>query len=133
MAVLSFLTYHLTKIVPYWGLAIMGTLLSFVAPLVYVTNKELIDHHLKNAGDVIDAQTAQVRSVAQKQAESVTAIGKQYAGDYTGKVQEMLRGGRKTSNPSLPTAPTDEPRKGPEIPEVPTEDPSLPKEAPLAS
>jgi hypothetical protein len=132
VAFLSFLTYHLTKIVPYWGLAIMGTLLAFIAPLVYVTNQELIDHHLKNAGEVIDAQTAQVRSVAQKQAESVTAIGKQYAGDYTGKVQEMLRGGRKTSNPTFPTAPTEEP-KNPEIPEVPLEDPSLPAEPPLVS
>ena len=119
-------------------------------PLIYVTNKELIDQHLKNASDVVEAQTAQVRSVAQKQAEQVTTLGKQYAGDYTGKVQEMLRGkgGSPTSNkaepvvsepaekvPAFPVAPTEEPKKAVDVdaPEVPQE-PVLPnKEEPLIS
>ena len=136
--------------VPYWGLAVIGTVLAFALPLIYVTNKELIDQHLKNASDVVEAQTAQVRTVAQKQAEQVTTLGKQYAGDYTGKVQEMLRGkgGSPTATkadtvipepvekaPAFPVAPTEEPKKAVDIdaPEVPQE-PVLPnKEEPLIS
>merc|ERR1712000_122612 len=138
-AVFAFIGYHLTKLVPYWGLAVIGTVLAFVLPLIYVTNKELIDQHLKNASDVVEAQTAQV-----------TTLGKQYAGDYTGKVQEMLRGkgGSPTSNkaepavsqpaekvPAFPVAPTEEPQKAVDVdaPEVPQE-PVLPnKEEPLIS
>jgi hypothetical protein len=139
-------------LVPYWGLALLGTVLAFVLPLVYVTNKELIDHHLKNASNVVEAQTSQVRNVAQKQAEQVTAIGKQYAGDYTGKVQEMLRGKggvtaekgsanpvafpkAPTNEPGLPSVPTEEPKKATDVPapSVPSE-PLLPnKDEPLIS
>ncbi|KAF4587454.1 cell lysis protein-like protein [Ophiocordyceps camponoti-floridani] len=90
--VAAFIAYHLSKLVPYWGLAVIATTIAFVAPLIYINNQELIDHHLKNASDMIGAQTAQVRDVAQKQAGQLASMSKQYAGDYTGKVQEMLRG-----------------------------------------
>lgn len=113
----AFIGYHLTKLIPYWGLAVIGTTLAFLLPLIYVTNKELIDQHLKSASDVVEAQTNQVRNVAQKQAQQVTALGKQYAGDYTGKVQEML-GSR-----AAPTAPTQESAKQPQFPTPPTEEP----------
>ena len=105
---------------PYWGLAILGTTLAFFVPLVYKSNQELIDHHLSNATNAINTQTAQVREVASKQAAQVSAISKQYAGDYTDKVQGML-GGRGpasksgenlTVSPKLPVAPTEDPSAG---------------------
>lgn len=125
-------------------------------PLIYASNQELIDHHLKNASEVINAQTAQVRSVAQKQAGHITTMGKQYAGDYTGKVQEMLRGrsaspaavtkpGPAAQQPEFPSAPTEEPEKVavpepagavPEafvVPEVPEEEPVVPEKDPLVA
>lgn len=114
-------------------------MVAFVAPLVYVTNKELIDHHLKNASDVVEAQTAQIRTVAQQQVDQVATLGKQYAGDYTGKVQDMLRSRgsspKAEKKPQFPTPPTEEPKKAvdTELPEVPQE-PVVPgEEAPLAS
>ncbi|PNY25717.1 Reticulon-like protein [Tolypocladium capitatum] len=112
--VAAFISYYLVKLVPYWGLAIIGTTVAFFAPLIYTSNQELIDHHLKNASELINAQTAQVRSVAQKQADHITVIGKQYAGEYTGKVQEMLRGrgaspAAATKQPDFPSPPTEEP------------------------
>lgn len=130
--VTAFLSYHLVKLVPYWGLAIIATTVAFFVPLVYASNKELIDHHLKNASDAINAQTAQFRSVAQKQADHITSVGKQYAGDYTGKVQEMLRGRGATSpspvsSPKQPTSAA--PVKQPEFPVAPTEEPNLKKVA----
>jgi len=137
----AFLSYYLVKLVPYWGLAVIGTTFAFIAPLVYTTNQELIDHHLKNASDVIGAQTAQVQEVVQKQTEGVTSMAKQYAGDYTGKVQEMLRGKAVTTESettgkqpeyvpkesAFPTAPVDEPIKAdePVIPAVPEEEPLI--------
>jgi len=105
-------------------MSLIATTLVFFVPLVYTTNQELIDHHLKNASDAINAQTSQVRSVAGKQAEQITSISKQYAGDYTAKVQDLL-GNRSVSGssparaPEFPSPPTDEPRKTPL--DVPTE------------
>lgn len=124
--VTAFLSYHLIKLVPYWGLAVIATTVAFFVPLVYTTNQELIDNHLKNAFEAINAQTAHVRSVAQKQADHIATMGKQYAGDYTGKVQEMLRGRgaaspSPVSSPKQPTSAT--PIKQPEFPVPPTEEP----------
>ena len=125
----AFLSYYLTKIMPYWGLAILATTVAFMVPLIYTSNQELIDHHLKNASEAINAQTSQVRNVAQKQAEQISAMGKQYAGDYTGKVQEMLRGRDSASAPSASTPSVSAPAvsvptaKAPEFPSAPTEEP----------
>lgn len=117
--VAAFIAYHLVKLVPYWGLAIIGATVAFLVPLVYTTNQELIDEHIKKASKMINAQTAQVRSVAQKQAGHLTTMGKQYAGDYTGKVQEMLRGrGASSTVQTKPAAAA----KAPEFPHLPTEE-----------
>ncbi|KAJ4164633.1 hypothetical protein LMH87_006296 [Akanthomyces muscarius] len=146
----AFISYFLVKLVPYWGLAILGTTLAFFVPLVYAANKELIDEHLQNASEVINAQTAQVRDAAQKQADQLTTLGKQYAGDYTGKVQDMIRGRpaptaasaapekipvAKAKGPDFPVAPTEEPvpvakEAAPETTELP-EIPAVPEQEPL--
>lgn len=92
IAVSAFLAYHLVKIVPYWGLALIAATVTFFAPLVYTSNQELIDHHLKQASDVVNTQTEQLRTVASKHTSQATEITKQYIGDYTGKAQELIRG-----------------------------------------
>jgi hypothetical protein len=118
----AFLSYFLIRIVPFWGLAVIATTAVFFVPLVYTTNQELIDHHLKNASDAINAQSEQVRNVAGKQAEQFSAISKQYAGDYTAKVQEML-GSRTASPPAKEPQFTAPPAKEPQFPAPPTEEP----------
>ncbi|OTB06332.1 hypothetical protein M426DRAFT_115660 [Hypoxylon sp. CI-4A] len=91
-AIGAFLSYYLVKIVPYWGLALIATTLLFFVPLVYATNQELIDHYLKEASDVINSQTHQLRQVAGKHTAQATEITKQYMGDYTAKAQQIIRG-----------------------------------------
>ncbi|KAK2072338.1 hypothetical protein P8C59_006697 [Phyllachora maydis] len=95
MAALGALSsFFLAKIVPYWGLALIATTVLFAVPLVYRTNQELIDHLLEQASDVVQAQTSQLRNVAQKHTEQATQITKQYMGDYTAKAQAMIRGNK---------------------------------------
>lgn len=124
----AFFSYFLVKLVPYWGLAIIGTTVAFFAPLIYTTNQELIDAHLKTATDTINAQTAQVRELAQQQADQLSSMGKQYAGEYTTKVQEMLRG--RTAPAAAPAAAT--PASKPKVPEVVPKLPTAPTEEPVA-
>jgi hypothetical protein len=124
----AFTTYYLVKLVPYWGLALIGTTTAFTVPLIYTSNQELIDTHLKNASETINAQTAQARSIAQKQVGDISAIGKQYASEYTGKVQEMIGG--RSSSPSATTksAPAPAAAPAPEFPTAPTDDPIVASE-----
>ncbi|KAH9909128.1 Reticulon-domain-containing protein [Xylariomycetidae sp. FL2044] len=103
-AVAAFLSYYLVKIVPYWGLALIGTTVLFFVPLIYTTNQELIDHHIAQASDVINSQTAQLRQVASKHTSQATEITKQYMGDYTTKAQQMIRG--QSASPEATSKPS---------------------------
>ncbi|KAK4197295.1 Reticulon-domain-containing protein [Triangularia verruculosa] len=88
----AFISYYLVKVVPYWGLALIATSIVFFAPLVYTTNQELIDSQLRHAGEIINDQTEQIRSLVQKNTEQATQVTKQYMGDYTAKAQSLIKG-----------------------------------------
>ncbi|PKS09791.1 hypothetical protein jhhlp_004412 [Lomentospora prolificans] len=111
--VAAFVSYYLVKIVPYWGLAIIGTTAAFMIPLLYTSNQELIDAQLKHASEIVNAQTAQVRSAANKHTAHVAEITKQYMGDYSAKAQGLIRG--RSVSPeahpirTAPSAPTSAP------------------------
>ncbi|KAK1752124.1 Reticulon-like protein 1 [Echria macrotheca] len=105
----AFLSYYLVKIVPYWGLALIATTVVFLTPLIYTTNQELIDSQLKHASEIVNAQTAQLKTVAQKHTEQASQITKQYMGDYTAKAQSLIKGARPDVKASdFPAAPKDD-------------------------
>ncbi|KAI1209886.1 Reticulon-domain-containing protein [Annulohypoxylon truncatum] len=116
----AFLSYYLVKIVPYWGLALISTTLLFFVPLIYTTNQELIDHYLKQASDVVESQTVQLRQVASKHTSQATEITKQYMGDYTAKAQQMLRG--RSASPEAASKPAQSNLKESDFPKAPKED-----------
>lgn len=115
-ALSAFIAYYLVKIVPYWGLTVIATTVLFFAPLIYITNQELIDGQLHHASEIVGAQTAQLRSVAQKHTEQATQVTKQYMGDYTAKAQALITGGvrheqkrpEEVPEHDLPTPPKEE-------------------------
>lgn len=120
----AFISYWLVKVVPYWGLALIGTTVLFTAPLIYTSNQELIDHHLRNAQQLVNTQTEQLRQAAGTHTARATEITKQYVGDYTSKAQEMLRG--KSASPQAaspaPAAPAAPAVKDSDFPAAPKED-----------
>ncbi len=142
VAFAAFLSYYLVKVVPYWGLAVIGTTVVFFAPLVYTSNQELIDNQLKQAGNLVNSQTAQLRSAAQKHTEQATHLTQQYLGDYTAKAQSLIHGARpqgeqpkpKTSRQTaglkttdFPVAPTENFKSEPKIDVPPVSLPELGK------
>jgi len=91
--------------------------MAFFIPLIYTSNEELIDSQIKHASDIMNAQTAQVRSVASKHTAQVADLTKQYMGDYSAKAQQMLRGhGQQVKEEDFPAPPTSDFKH-----EVPTE------------
>lgn len=103
VCVSAFLAYWLVKIVPYWGLALIAATTLFTVPLIYTSNQELIDQQLRQASDIFDAQTHQLREVAGKHTAHATELTKQYMGDYTAKAQSMLRG--RSASPEVSAKP----------------------------
>jgi hypothetical protein len=93
----AFLSYYLIKIVPFWGLSLIATSVLFLAPLIYKTNQDLIDHHIRNASNVVNQQTEQVKQLASHHAARATETTRQYVGDYSAKAQEMIGNARGRS------------------------------------
>jgi len=88
--VTSFLCYWLIKWLPLWGLSLIFTCVLYLAPLIYVTNKEVIDQQLERAGVIINEQAAQVRDLASQQTSRAAETVKSYAEDYSHKAQELM-------------------------------------------
>jgi len=91
-AIGAFISYYLINIVPYWGMALIAATAVFFVPLIYTSNQELIDSQLKQAADIVNTQTEQLRTVATKHTSQGVEITKQYVGDYTAKAQQMISG-----------------------------------------
>jgi hypothetical protein len=120
------LSYYLIKIVPFWGLTLISASVLFLSPLIYKTNKELIDHHVKNASNVINQQTEQVKQLASHHAARATETTKQYVGEYSAKAQEIIGSRSRSVSPTVTKA---EPAATKDVPAYKSEDfPAAPKE-----
>lgn len=91
----AFVSYYLIKIVPFWGLTLLSTCVIYLAPLIYVKNKEAIDGQLEHASDVITAQTHQIKDIAGERTSKGFESVKQYTGDYAAKAQGLMGSARQ--------------------------------------
>ena len=123
------LSYWLIKILPLWGLSLIAVSCTYLGPLIYMTNKELIDEHLNNASQVVNNQTSQLRDLAGHHTARASETVKAYAGDYTSKAQEYI-GSARGNTKSMANAPTkSEPGSGPsysasDFPHAPKQEPT---------
>lgn len=93
-------SYGLIKLVPFWGLSLIFTCITFLAPLVYVQNQEMIDSQVENVTHMVETQASQLRDVTVQQTNSAMSTAKAYADEYTQKAQEYM--GRRSS--TVPTS-----------------------------
>ncbi|KAL8944902.1 MAG: hypothetical protein Q9216_000192 [Gyalolechia sp. 2 TL-2023] len=100
----SLLAYWLIKFTPLWGLSLITVSLVYLAPLVYMSNKELIDHHVENATNVVNAQANQVKDLAGHHTSRATETVRAYAGDYTSKAQSYIGNARGSTSPKGPNS-----------------------------
>lgn len=91
------LSYFLVKVTPYWGLALLGVTAVYFVPLVYITNKDLIDTQLNNASSIITEQATQVRDMAAQQANQAFEATSSATTQYVNKAQEMMGSAKKTA------------------------------------
>jgi type VI protein secretion system component VasK len=125
------LSYWLIKVLPFWGLSLIAVSCVYLGPLIYMTNKDLIDEQLQNASNVVNSQTQQVRNLAGHHTARASETVKAYAGDYTSKAQEYIGSARGTNSKSMANAPVkSEPGSGPNY--SPSDFPHAPKQEPTA-
>ncbi|KAK5153173.1 hypothetical protein LTS14_007818 [Recurvomyces mirabilis] len=83
-------TYFLIKVTPAWGLALLFTTVIYFVPLIYISNKELIDSHLENAGKIVNEQTQQVRDLASQHTSKAMEASQQTFKQYSARASEMV-------------------------------------------
>lgn len=86
----AFLGYYLIKILPFWGLSLLTTSLIFLGPLIYISNKELIDGHVENASNIVSAQASQVKDLASEHTGRAYETIKASSSDYTAKASSLV-------------------------------------------
>ncbi|KAJ5976357.1 hypothetical protein N7481_010064 [Penicillium waksmanii] len=93
----TFTGYWLIRFVPIWGLAVISVTTAYFAPLVYISNREIIDEQIANLQAIISSQTNQLKDLAGEHTSHATGLMKQYVGDYSSKAQEYI--GRRSASP----------------------------------
>lgn len=133
----AFTGYWLIRFVPIWGLAVISVTVAYFGPLVYISNREIIDEQIANLQSIVSSQTNQLKDLAGEHTSHATGVMKQYVGEYSSKAQEYI--GRRSASPEMskvaPAPVKTEPVSKPVIsePVIKTEDfPEAPKVEPVA-
>ncbi|EFR00479.1 cwl1 [Nannizzia gypsea CBS 118893] len=116
----ALVSYWLVMFLPLWGLALIATCAAYLAPLVYITNKEFIDNQLGNAQEIVATQASHVKEMAETQTAQATHIVKQYVGDYRAKANGYI--GSTNGAVAALTAPKSESEASPKATQVPTQE-----------
>lgn len=127
----TFITYFLIKWLPAWGLGLIGTVLVYLAPLIYIKNQEFIDAHLNTASDIMSKQTAQLRDVTNQYTGKATEQMRVY-GQQASKQVQGLMGQAKGKAGYAPASMPDAPKTAP-MPDAPTQEPATSAPEPVAS
>lgn len=88
--VAAFISYYLVKIVPFWGLSLIGSSVLFLTPLIYKQNKETIDAQIRHASRVVNQQTVQVKQVAVQQSSAALNTTKHFVDEYSTKASQLI-------------------------------------------
>ncbi|KAH8730787.1 Reticulon-domain-containing protein [Phaeosphaeriaceae sp. PMI808] len=104
----SLISYFLIKFLPFWGLSLIATLVTFLGPLIYIQNKEAIDAQLEKGRQIASQQATQIKGLANQHAGNAAKTVQGYTQQYTAKAQETINQYRGRS-----TSP--EVRKSPEV------------------
>jgi len=111
----SLLSYFLIKFVPLWGLALISTVITFLGPLIYIKNKDVIDAQLEKGYNIANQQAQQVKGLANQHAGNAMKTVQGYTQQATAKAQETVNQyrGRSTSpevkKADFPSAPSHAP------------------------
>ncbi|KAF2690075.1 hypothetical protein K458DRAFT_383206 [Lentithecium fluviatile CBS 122367] len=111
----SFISYYLIKFVPLWGLTLIATIVTYMGPLIYIKNKEVIDAQLEKGYNIANQQATQLKDLGAQYTGNAAKTVQGYTKEYTAKAQETIASyrGRSTSpevkKESFPDAPVHEP------------------------
>jgi len=91
----ALLSYGLINLIPAWGMSLIAVCTMFLAPLVYIQNREVIDQQVEQVTHIVNTQASQLKDITSHHANQAYATAKTYTDEYTNKAQEYM--GRRQS------------------------------------
>ncbi|KAI9374695.1 Reticulon-domain-containing protein [Aspergillus egyptiacus] len=134
----AFSAYWLIKILPFWGLSLLGVTIAYLGPLVYIINREVIDAHVENVQQMVNSQAHQLKDMAEERTSNATVLMKQYVDDYSQKAQEYIghrlsvsrEATKPAASPAVKREPESETFKPSDFPDAPKNEPVVPSVEP---
>ena len=102
--VISFLAYKLVRYIPLWGLSLMGTLLAFILPPLYLRHQEVIDKHIEQAQHMAAQKVKFAQDMAGEKVGVVSERAKSVTSEW-GKKAGVELPWSPTKTPVTTTAP----------------------------
>ncbi|KXT01943.1 hypothetical protein AC578_2564 [Pseudocercospora eumusae] len=127
----AFTTYWLVKIMPAWGFILLSTTVLFFTPLVYITNKELIDEYLGNAQKIASEQVSQVRGLAAEHTGKAWEASQNALKNVSAQASEAIGQGKQAAVDKGIVSPQTAEKVTPESAVKSDDFPSAPKDHPL--
>lgn len=84
----------------------MATCVLYLGPLIYIKNREAIDHTVDQMEHVISSQATQLRDLTVMHANQASQTVKAYADEYSHVAQEYMGSARKSVSNAVPNTTT---------------------------
>ena len=101
--IISFLAYKLVRYIPLWGLGLMGTVMAFTFPPLYLRNQEVIDRHISQAQNLAAEKVAMARDMAGDQVNAVGEKAKSVTSEWGKKAGVELPWSPSKTSPKTTT------------------------------
>jgi hypothetical protein len=83
-------------------LTLIATLVTYLAPLIYIQNKEVIDAQLEKGRQIASQQATQIKGLANQHAENAAKTVQGFTHQATAKAQETINQYRgRSSSPEV--------------------------------
>ncbi|BDD63742.1 hypothetical protein MAP00_008605 [Monascus purpureus] len=130
----AFIAYFLVKFLPLWGLSLLSATIIYIGPLIYISNRELIDAQIESAQEALHEQANQLKELAGQRTSHAKGLVKQRLGDYSTKAQEYINHRRSLSSTQMTKVASPAVAQPKVEPAIKTEDfPVAPKTEPVAA
>ncbi|KAI5310071.1 hypothetical protein KEM55_001823 [Ascosphaera atra] len=82
--------YFLVLFLPLWGLAIIGTTCAYFTPLIYITNKDLIDAEIEDLNVLLNAQIQHLKETVSHRTTHAHDSLRKYVDDCQARVHDFV-------------------------------------------
>jgi len=95
--VVSFIGYVAVKYISAWTLLLIGSIIAFTAPPLYLQNQEVIDDQIRQMSEIVNEKMTLARSMGEKYANDAASQARVAASNLSTKVNELATGAKQNT------------------------------------